>query len=73
MLQIRLLLIDNLKKAWGEKNDIRYLTVQQCTERDHALWTKQNFMPVDLFANMHSEVTAQLDPQKPFKNNQCIY
>ena len=64
MLQIRLLLTDNLKKAWKEY-DICYLTVQQCTEQDRALWTKQEFMPVNLFANMCSEVTvssAQLDP-----------
>lgn len=65
MLQIRLLLIDNLKESW-KKYDICYLTVRQFTEQDHALWAKQNFMPVKLFANVRSKVTvssAQLDAQ----------
>jgi hypothetical protein len=66
VLQIRLLLIDNLKKAW-KNDDICYpLYSSVQAQQDHALWMKQNFMPVNLFANMHSEVTissAQLDPQ----------
>jgi len=63
MPEIRLLLIDNLKKS--RKKYVCHLTVQQFTVQDHALWMKQNFMPVNLFVNMHLEVTvssAQLDP-----------